>query len=180
MKKIYFYIVKCMICLILFLILAIICKGNVEYKDYVYKSMYEDCFDFSGVRKFYNKYMGGVFPIESVKNTKVTSVFGDKLVYKKVSDYEDGAMLEVDYNYLVPAINSGIIVYIGEKSKYGNVVIVNGEDGEDIWYGNLCNVIGKLYDGVDKGSYIGEVCDNKMYMVVTKKNNFLDYRDYLD
>lgn len=180
MRKFYFYIMKCMICVILFLGLAIMCKRDADYKSYVYKNMYEDCFDFARIRKFYTKYMGGVFPIEGINNRKVTSVFEDKLVYEKISDYEDGAMLEVDYNYLVPTIDSGIIVYIGEKSKYGNVVIVNGDDGEDIWYGNLCNVMGKLYDGVEKGSYIGEVCDNKMYVVVTKKNKFLDYRDYLE
>lgn len=171
--------IKYLVCIVMFLILAIICKSNINYRQYIYGSIYEECFDFSEVRNFYNRYMGGVFPIDSVNLNKTSSVFNEKIVYKEIHDYEDGAMLEVDYNYLVPTIRDGIVVYIGEKEKYGNVVIINGDNGEDIWYGNLCNVMVKLYDGVSVGSYLGDVCDNKMYMVITKKNKFLDYRDYL-
>ena len=106
-------------------------------------------------------------------------VFNEELVYESINAYEEGAVLEVNYNYLVPSTSKGIVVYIGEKEKYGNVVIVEGDDGVDIWYGNLSNTMVNIYDVVDNGTYLGEVSDNKMYIVYSKKNEFLDYRDYL-
>lgn len=180
MRKIYIYFVKTLICIILFLGLGIVCKLDIRCKDYIHKKLYEDYFDFSGVRLFYNQYLGGVFPIDNVSFHGLVSVFHEDLHYLKSEDYEEGVSLSVDYNYLVPATDKGIVVYVGEKDKYGNVVIVEGDTGVDIWYGNLCNIMVNLYDSVDSGSYLGESCNNKIYLVYTKKNEFLDYHDYLN
>lgn len=180
MKKVYLFVVKSMICMILFLVLGIICKLNYNYREYIQRMLYHEYFDFSNIKSFYDRYLGGVFPIDNISNRGVTPVFDEGLIYKDVIDYDKGAMLEVDYNYLVPTINSGLVIYIGEKEKYGNVVIVEGNDGIDIWYGNLCNIMVKLYDVVNSSDYLGESCDNKLYVVYTKKNEFLDYEVYLN
>lgn len=180
MNRIYRYLIKCMLCIGIFLCLGIICKADISYKNYIEKKIYQEHFDFSEVKSFYDKYLGGIFPIENISNSRLVSVFNESLVYQEVLDYEEGAMLKVDYNYLVPAVNGGIVVYVGEKEKYGNVVIVEGDNGIDIWYGNICNMMVKNYDVVQSGSYLGESCDNKIYVVYTKKNEFLDYCDYLE
>ena len=66
-----------------------------------------------------------------------------------------------------------------EKEKYGNVIVVSSEDGVDIWYGNMNMTSVKLYDYIDKGNYLGEVKDDKLYLVYVKDNSFLDYNEYL-
>ena len=167
-------------CICLFLGVGIICKLDVNYKEYFHKKIYRENFDFSEAKFFYEKYLGGIFPIEDIFGSRLISVFNENLVYQLATEYEDGVMLNVDYNYLVPVINSGVVVYVGEKEKYGNVVIVEGDNGIDIWYGNLCNIMVKIYDGVSAGSYLGEVCDNKLYVVYTKKNKFLNYEEFLN
>ena len=48
------------------------------------------------------------------------------------------------------------------------------------WYGNICNTNMLIYDHVKKGDIIGEVCDNYLYLVYNKDNNFLDYTKYLE
>lgn len=168
-----------LLCACLFLGLGIVCKSNLKYKDYVFKKMYQEYLDFSLVKSFYNKYLGGVIP-GGIINSDTKAVFNEELVYNSLTRYKDGVMLGVNYNYLVPAIDGGIVVYTGEKDGYGNVVIVEGDNGIDIWYGNLCNTVVKIYDVVSRGSYLGEVCDNKVYIVYTKKNEFLNYEDYLN
>lgn len=177
--KFYLFIIRSLVCIIIFLILGIVCKKNIDYRDYVYNKIYQENIDFSSMRVFYNKYLGGIFPLEDVFTVNSKMVFNEELVYESINAYEEGAVLEVNYNYLVPSTSKGIVVYIGEKEKYGNVVIVEGDDGVDIWYGNLSNTMVNIYDVVDKGTYLGEVSDNKMYIVYSKKNEFLDYRDYL-
>lgn len=180
MNKIYYYFIKFLLCSSLFISLGIVCKLDNNYKIYLEQKIYQEYLDFSSVRLFYDKYMGGIFPIENSFNKGVVSVFNEELNYKVLASYKEGVSLEVAYNYLVPSINSGLVVYVGEKEGYGNVVIIEGDDDIDIWYGNLCNNVVSLYDFISSGSYIGEVCNNKLYLVYTKKNEFLDYRNYLE
>lgn len=179
MNKIYLFFIKFLLCISLFLGLGIVSKLNDNYKNCIEKKLYQEHLDFSKIRVFYDKYMGGIFPIENLSNN-VTSVFNEELNYESFITYKDGVMLNVDYNYIVPAINGGLVVYIGEKDNYGNVVIIEGDNDIDIWYGNMCNTMVKLYDTIDSGNYLGEVCDNKLYLVYTKKNEFLNYRNYFD
>ena len=179
MKKMYVFIIKFLVCISLFLVLGIISKLDNNYKKYIERKLYQEHFDFSKVKVFYDKYMGGIFLIENLTSDRVISVFNEELIYESTTSYKDGVMLNVDYNYIVPSINDGLVVYIGEKEGYGNVIIIEGDNDIDIWYGNLCNSMVKLYDVINIGSYLGEVCNNKLYLVYTKKNVFLDYRAYL-
>ena len=72
-----------------------------------------------------------------------------------------------------------MVIYIGEKENYGNVVIIECIDGIEIWYGNMETTTIELYDYVEKGSYLGTTLDNNLYLVYSKDGNFLDYKDYL-
>lgn len=179
MKKIYNSLMKGLICIMLFLILAIFSNKDIEVRKGIKNLIYDNNFSFSYFRGLYNKYLGGIFPIEDHFLFQVHSVFRDDLVYQNISDYEDGAILNVNQDYVVPSIQSGIVVYIGEKEKYQNVIIIEGDDGVDVWYGNLCNITVQLYDNIDKGTYLGEVCDHSLYLVFSKGNTFIDYHKYL-
>ena len=72
-----------------------------------------------------------------------------------------------------------MVVYLGEKENYGNVVIIEGIDGIDIWYGNMETISVKLYDYVEKSSYLGQTKDNNLYLAYSKDGKFLDYKEYL-
>ena len=43
-----------------------------------------------------------------------------------------------------------MVVFVGKKDGYGDVVIISGLDNVDRWYGNLCHISVKLYDYVLK------------------------------
>ena len=86
--------------------------------------------------------------------------------------------LSVDKNYLVNVQESGIVVFIGNKDNYGNVIIVEQVNGIDMWYGNISNTSVKLYDYVKKGDILGEVNDY-LYLVYKKNGNILNYEDYI-
>ena len=178
-KKIDKLIIKTLLCTTIFLALAILCKKNTTYKEKIYNELYENHISFSYFKKIYNHYLGGIIPLENITKTKTQAVFNEKIIYKKMTPYKNGALLEVENNYLVPSEQEGIIVYIGEKEDYGNVIIIEDKDNVDIWYGNICNSTLKLYDYVEKGNYIGQSCDEKIYLIYSKDNNFLNYKDYL-
>ena len=172
------FINKFLLCTIIFLSIAIISKSNINYKEKIYNYIYKTNINFSTFKKIYNKYLGGVSSLKE-SNTKELSVFDEKLKYKSVYPYEQGAKLEVDEKYLVPSIDKGIVTHIGKKDKYNNVIIIENEQGISTWYGNICNTNLKLYDNVSKNNNIGESCNNYIYIVFTKDKKYLDYKNYL-
>ena len=107
------------------------------------------------------------------------SVFNEKLTYKEQSLYKDGVKLTVEDNYLVPIIESGIVVFMGEKEEYGQTVIVQQVNGIDVWYSNVDTSNISLYQYLTKGNLLGEAKSNYIYMVFQKDGKFLDYKEYI-
>ncbi len=171
-------IIRTMMAIILFLSLAILSKSNNTYKDQIVKNIYERNISFAKIKKLYTKYLGGIAPLDKMIEKEIT-VFNEGLTYENDSIYHDGVKLEVENNYLVPILKEGMVIYIGEKENYGNVVIIEGTDGIDIWYGNMEKTTVKLYDYVDEGTYLGTTKDNTLYLVYQKDGAFLNYKEYL-
>ena len=171
-------ILRSMIVIIIFLIMAILSKSNTSYKDAIITNVYGKNISFTKVKKFYDKYFGGIIPLDKVIDKEIT-VFNEKLTYENATPYYDGVKLSVDKNYLVPIQEEGMIIFIGEKENYGNVVIIEGIEGIDIWYGNMETITAKLYDYVEKNTYLGTTKDNNLYLVYQKDGKFLNYQEYL-
>ena len=170
--------IRILFSVILFLVGAVLCKTSSNYKDLIYSNIYNTNFSFTKIKNIYDKYLGGVLPIDKVANN-ISPVFNEELVYTSKSLYQDGVKLEVSDKYLPPALESGLVVYVGEKENYGNTVIIQGIDGIDIWYGNMNTINVNLYDYIEKGSMLGEVNDKYLYLVYAKDGKFLNYEEYL-
>lgn len=175
-KYLKYLCVRVMIVIILFLSLSIACKSSNNFKEKIHDYIYTEDISFTKIKKFYNKYLGGILPLK--KSVDTLEVFNEKLVYNSSSIYFDGVKLSVGSNYPVPVINEGMVTFIGEKENYGNTVIIENLDGVEIWYGNINTTSLKLYDYVEKGSLLGEVNEN-LYLVYSKDGKFLNYEEYL-
>ncbi len=171
-------ILRSLLVVVIFLIMAIFSKSNKTYKDLIVSNVYEKNISFTKIKKLYTKYLGGIKPLDKVID-KDLAVFNEKLSYDNITPYYDGALLEVSYHYLVPIEKEGMVIFIGEKENYGNTIIIEGIDGIDIWYGNMDTISPKLYDYVNAGSYLGTTKDNKLYMAYQKDGKFEDYKEYL-
>ena len=73
------------------------------------KYVYNTSLPFVDFKEVYDKYFLGK------EKNEVEETFTEKLTYSDESLYEDGVKLTVSNNYLVPAIDSGIVVFIGDK-----------------------------------------------------------------
>lgn len=170
-------VIRLLIVVVLFLTALIACKSNSQIKDKVYKYLYTEDISFTKIKKIYNKYLGGILPIKKEVDTE--KVFQEKLKYTDLSIYQDGIKLSVGNNYLVPALQEGMVVFVGDKENYGNTIIVEDLDGVRYWYGNITTSSLKLYDYIEKGSLIGETSTN-LYLVFSKDDNYLDYEKYIN
>lgn len=172
-------IIKSLFTIILTLSTLIVLKAKPNLKTDFFKHVYETNFSFSTVNNLYQKYFGSPLPFKDLIDNNIEPVFNEELNYSEKSLYKDGVKLIVDTNYLVPSLESGLVVFIGEKEDYGNVVIVQQVNGIDLWYGNINNVNVNLYDYIEKGSLIGDVNDNYLYLVYKKEGEVLDYNLYI-
>lgn len=168
--------IRVLIVAILFLSVLIVCNKSSILKDKIHKYLYTEDISFTKINKLYNKYLGGILPFKNKQDTE--KVFNESLKYNSSSLYYDGVKLTVDDNYLVPSLDEGMVVFVGEKENYGNVIIIENLDGVNIWYGNIGNSSLKLYDYIEKGSFIGEA-DKELYLVFSKDDKYLDYEEYL-
>ena len=164
---------RTMICFVFVLLVLAISLMSETGRSYIKKYLLETNFEFSKINTLYNKYIGKL----TDENTEVVS--GSQLLeYTSKEKYNDGVKLTVSENYNVNLLESGIVVYIGEKEGYGNTIIVQQSNGIDAWYGNIEDVDVKIYDYIEKGTIIGNV-NKTLYLVFQKNGEILNYEDYI-
>mgnify|MGYP003319817741 CR=1 FL=1 len=170
---------KICICIILVLINLILFKAFPNFKKGFYTAVYEKNISFSSINEFYKKHAGSSLPFENLFNSPTSTVFNEKLTYSENHKYLDGVKLIVQENYLVPALDKGLVIFIGEKESYGKTVIIQQSNGIDVWYGNLENINVNMYDYIEQGSLLGEVTTKELYLLFKKDGENLDYKEYI-
>lgn len=172
------FLTRTMITIIIVLIALISIKTNNKIKTIITKNVYEKNFNFGLAKDIYQKYFGSILPLNKVIQEE-QPVFNEKLTYKAHNVYKDGCVLTVTENYLVPAIESGVVVFLGQKEDYGQTIIIEQINGIEVFYANVEETNLKLYDYVEKGKLLGEVKGEKLYMVFSKSGKYLNYKDYI-
>lgn len=174
------YLTKIFLVIIITLILLIGLKKSPKFENLFYQHVYEENINFGWINQLYQKYFGSSIPFSGLIQNDVQPVFKEKLSYKKQEKYQDGVKLTVSTNYLVPVMDSGMVVFIGEKESYGKTVIIQQIDGTDVWYANIESPSIKLYDYVEKGSLLGEVKGDFLFLVFRRDGKVVDYAPYID
>ena len=170
------FIFKTLIVTVITLVLLIVMRSSAKFKTMYYKYVYDTSITFTKFNNLHNKYFKDL-NLNKI-NTSTKTVSGEKISYSKVTKYKDGAKLLVSNNYTVPVIESGIVVFIGDKDDYGKVIIIQQINGIDLLYGNVDNANYKLYDYVKKGEILG-TSNKYLYLVYKKDGKILDYEKYL-
>lgn len=169
---------KVLLTIIIFLVGMIIVKDNPKTKIFIQENIYEKSFKFTKIKNLYQKYFGNIFSIENLIYEELP-VFSEQMTYTSKNTYKDGVALTVQSGYMVPSLEKGIVVYIGEKEEYGQTIIIEQTNGIDVFYSNITTEDIKLYDYIEKGEYIGQTKTDKLYLVFQKNGTILDYKDYI-
>ena len=168
------WLVKLCIVVLITLLTLILIRKNNNIKNIIYDNVYNSNISFTKINNLYKKYFGNNNILDSKLSMK--PVFNEKLMYNRKTKFKDGLKLSVDDNYLVPSLDGGLVIFIGKRDNYNDVVIVEQVNGVDVWYGNLSNINVKLYDYIEKGSLIGN-CNKELYLVFKKDGNIINYED---
>ena len=155
----------------------IACNLNDDIKSFINENVYGTNYNFSKINTLYKKYF---LDIKSNAEDKVTNLVSKNniLDYTEMEEYKDGVLLTVSDKYPVKMLESGLIVFIGEREGM-NAVIVQQSNGIDVIYGNIDAKDIKVYDYIEKGTIIGETKENELYLAFYKDRKALSYEPYI-
>lgn len=167
---------KALISIIIVLGSLIVTNFNDNIRNDYKKFVLEKNINFSSINKIYEKYIGGFRDLDN--DDLVSNIVPDSL--KIVPDDTGSYLINLGMDYPLTFMESGIIVYIGEKDDLGNTIIVQGNDGIDLWYSNVINTEYSLYDYVKKGDILGTLNSDQLLLTIMKDGNKLTYEEYFD
>jgi len=165
------------------LITIIFVLGSIIYTNLSSKNkeLYEkyvllDTLSFTKINNLYKSIFGNVDIIK--KNDEKTKVVFNNINYTNIEDYKNGVKLNVARSEIVNAISSGIVVFIGDKDDLGSTVIVQGNDGVDIWYSGVTDTNIGVYDYVEVGNILGNASSDYIILTLMKNGAYISYEEY--
>ena len=170
------FISRCMLCIIIFLLISIVCNFSNNNLLWFKNNIFNTSINFNFFNKLYNKYIDKYMPFDIYKEKMVIS---EELVYESKEDYLNGVSLKVGNNYNFYSLCGGIVVYIGNKEGLGNTVIIQGNDGIDYWYSNLDNLSVNLYDYIESNVLLGVSKNEYVYLTFLKNGEYIDYEKFI-
>ena len=163
---------------VIFVLGSIIFTNISEDNKALYqKYVLEDSLEFTKINELYQSVFGDVDIAKKDNNTDSEVVFGD-VSYTNIEPFKNGVKLTVGMNETISVITSGIVVFIGEKDDLGNTVIIQGNDGVDIWYSNITDTDISVYDYIEAGSILGSSNSEDIYLTINKDGEFINYEEY--
>jgi len=170
---------KVLISIIIILLSLILTNFNKDIKEFYTKNILEYNLSFNQINKIYEKYIGNINK-EKVKTSDTNYVSNEITDIKLLPKTEEDGSYKIDVGLDFPVTfqESGIIVFIGDKESLKNTVIVQGNDGVDIWYSNIIHNDYSLYDYVKKGDILGTTNTDNLILTITKDGKKLTYDEY--
>lgn len=140
------------------------------------KYVLENSLSFTKINNLYQELFGKVDI--AMPSNKDKEVFFNSINYSNIEPFKNGTKLTMNPGEIVNVITSGIVVFIGEKDDLGNTIIIQGNDGVDIWYSNITDTDIKIYDYVESGSIIGTTNSDYLILTINKDGKYLNYAEY--
>lgn len=167
------WLTKLLISVIVLLMMLIVTNFSENLKEEVKKRFLENNINFNKMNEIYNKYIGDV----QKDSEEVALVSGEVNPY--YDEEQNGSyIIEVGASSPVSFYRSGLIVYYGNKDEYNNTVIVQGNDGVDLWYSNVELKNYSLYDYVSEGDILGVSLEENIVLTIMKDGKKLTYEEY--
>lgn len=178
------FVNKFLISIIIVLSSLILTNFNSKIKSFYQDYLLEHNLPFYNINEIYQKYIGHLDKDNDNKTDNQDKETIDVANTNDLSNYpqeqqQNQTAINVGLDYPVTLLNSGIIVYIGNKDDLKNTIIVQGNDGVDIWYSNVSNTDYSLYDYVKKGQILGATSSENLLITIVKDGNYLKFNEYI-
>lgn len=165
------WLTKLLLSVIIVLVSLIVTNFDQDIRNGFSKIVLEENMKFSDFNKIYKKLMNN----KDEETELVSNVVVDESLME-----EEAGRYKFNYgvDYPVEILAPGVIVYYGDKDTLNDTVIVQGNDGIDIWYSGVVMNEYSLYDYVSKGDILGASNDVYVTISIVKDGELLKYEEY--
>ena len=161
---------KLLLSIIIVLLCLIVTNFDTTFKEDFKKYVLEDNLRFYEFNKIYKKFFTKREDSEIVSNV---------VVDRSLVEVKEGrSIFNYGVDYPVEVLAPGIIVYYGDKDGYLDTVIIQGNDGVDIWYSGVVMMEHSLYDYVSKGEILGSTSDLYLTLSILEDGKLITYDEY--
>lgn len=150
---------------------------NLSDKNLLFfkNNLFNNTISFAKINELYTKYFGNIAPD---LGPSTVPVFNNTPTFSSIEQFDNSYKALMNTN-VISFLESGIVVFSGEKENLGQTVIIQGIDGVDIWYSNLNNSNLTMYDYVEKGDILGEVNNNEIILTFISNGEYISYEKYI-
>jgi len=166
-----------LVTVLLFVTCLILSKTNKDFKNWIYDNIYSHNFSFAKIEETIKKYLGNILPIND--KTDLLAVSKEIQQYESIEEIENGIRLKVKKNENVIGLESGIVVFAGDKDNIKNLIIIEQIDGKEAWYANVDTTLVKIYDYIEKGQIITNTLDTELLLYFKDDGKTVDYKEYI-
>lgn len=168
---------RVLISIILVLSISIYIKHDSNNIEYINKYLSTESIPFTKINNLFKDNLGSVIPEYNKHDITVNKV--DSLINLDYSTSGEYTSINTGINYMVNSLSGGLVVYKGNKDNLGNTVIIQGNDGVDIWYIGVVDSNINLYDYINKDSIIGNTEGEYLKLKLVKNGNTISYEEYI-
>ncbi|WP_368503663.1 peptidoglycan DD-metalloendopeptidase family protein [Alkalihalophilus sp. As8PL] len=198
-----FFLIRAMIAVCIFLIIAIMFKTGApqfEGTRQFVKSSYEQEFQFAAVANWYENQFGrplallpersdvalGDLNEEEPEAEMVYAVPASGVISEGFEQNGKGVYIETGVDISVEAAKGGYVITVGgvDDEELGKVVVVQHYDGTESVYGLLEDIKVNMYDHIQAGHEIGSVSINEegrgvYYFALKQGDQYIDPSDVI-
>lgn len=174
-SKAHKYITKVLLSIIILFSCLIICDLSAPGKAFIKKHVFEETFDFMEFKNIYNFLAGK----KEEKQDESKYALKSFINYKSKEKYLNGEKYFTNAGEVLCALESGIVIFTGEKESLGPTIIIQGSNGFDFWYSGVEDINPKLYDFIKKDDIVG-VLKEEFILQIVKDDKYYTYEEYLN
>lgn len=175
-KSIKLIVTKFLFTIIFILFILIVNKFNKNLTKEFKTNLFNKTINFVKINNLSKKVMGKDFIYNG--SNEETLPASKEIYTKNKEKYHDAEKFKVSNDLPIGSIESGVVISIKDDDIYNKLIVVQGVDGFNIWYGNIKDINVGLYDYIEKNSLIGTSDGDYIYLLIEKDGKFYTYDEY--
>lgn len=176
-RKISNFYIQLIASLLLAMSLFILSQSSLFYEQKVKPKLFLS-FPFISFRQTYEQVFGSAIPFlysnkDNEKN--VSRLIRDEpfLVGTVIRKGQKGFWIDlVDHHPLISSEN-GFILFVGYVQPFGKTIVIQQENGREMWLGHFEEINVPMYGFIHKGEPIGKVKDTLLYVAFKEEGEWI-------
>lgn len=176
-RKVSSFYIQLIASLLLFLSLFLLSQNSSFYEQKVKPRLFQ-YFPFTSFQQTYEQVFGSAIPFlypKKENEQNVSHLIGDEpfLVGTVIRKEQEGFWIELVNDHPLASTENGFILFVGYFQPFGKTVVIQQENGREMWLGHFEEINVSMYSFIHKGDTIGKVKDTLLYVAFKEEGQWI-------